>query len=96
MSQRKTKQELEALQFRNQQLAKRIEVLQDDLDKAHKAHSAAGKKKAHGGAKGRGAAAAAGAPDIDLPDQALIMEQLQKTIEENARLNSKVRILNFF
>lgn len=93
MSQRKTKQELEALQFRNQQLAKRIEVLQDDLDKAHKAHSATGKKKAHGGTKGRGAAAA---PDIDLPDQALIMEQLQKTIEENARLNSKVRILNIF
>ncbi len=90
MAQRKTNQELEALQFRNQQLAKRVEVLQQDLDAAH---SATNKKRGLAGVMARGTAAGA-APEMAAPDQALIMEQLQTEIEEKARLTSQARSPN--
>jgi hypothetical protein len=43
---RKSESETESLQFRNQQLAKRVEILQDELERANLKESS-GKKSAH-------------------------------------------------
>jgi len=43
---RKSESEMDSLNFRNQQLAKRVEILQEELEKA-KIRETAGKKSSH-------------------------------------------------
>ncbi|CAG0885001.1 unnamed protein product [Darwinula stevensoni] len=70
---RKARLEVESLTFRNQQLAKRVEVLQDELE------GQKGKKK-----KGRMHNEVDGTAAVN----SAIEEELQHKIEENARLHS--------
>eukprot|EP00058_Branchiostoma_floridae_P011747 XP_002597235.1 hypothetical protein BRAFLDRAFT_276229 [Branchiostoma floridae] len=76
LSIRKFEQEIDSLTFRNQQLAKRVTVLQDELD------SAAVKKKN----KAKGPVE----PVPVVADTSVFGEDLQKKIQENERLHMQV------
>uniref|UniRef100_A0A3Q3IX81 Protein phosphatase 1 regulatory subunit 21 n=1 Tax=Monopterus albus TaxID=43700 RepID=A0A3Q3IX81_MONAL len=71
---RKQEQEMDSLSFRNQQLAKRVELLQEELA----ASEAKGKK-----GKGKGDSPS----QYGLQTQSVFDEDLQKKIEENERLH---------
>ncbi len=44
---RKSESEMDSLNFRNQQLAKRVEILQEELEKAKMREASGGKKSSH-------------------------------------------------
>ena len=78
---RKMEQEMEALQFRNQQLTKRIEVLQEERER--------GGKEGKGGRKisvGRDAEAVQNAEGLN----SVIGQELSAKIEENERLHERL------
>ncbi|GAB6024467.1 hypothetical protein CHUAL_009625 [Chamberlinius hualienensis] len=79
---RKNEQEMESLEFRNQQLARRVSILQEELNTSQlKSH---GKSK-----KSNGDAAQA-----QLANN-ILGEELQQKIEENARLHQQVYEVDF-
>lgn len=84
---RKYEQEVDSLNFRNQQLAKRVLFLQEELDQVSI------KKKSKG--KSGSSIADAGSPTSENPvahslERSVIGEELQSKIEENARLHKQV------
>ncbi|XP_066280062.1 protein phosphatase 1 regulatory subunit 21-like isoform X2 [Branchiostoma lanceolatum] len=76
LSIRKFEQEIDSLTFRNQQLAKRVTVLQDELDSA----SVKKKNKMKGPVE----------PAPVVADPSVFGEDLQKKIQENERLHMQV------
>lgn len=84
---RKSNQEMESLTFRNQQLTKRISVLQDELD-----------VRGAGGRRNKGKSSGAVGSDNKQPtargNMSLLDEELQKKIMDNAQLISAVRACN--
>ena len=82
---RKMEQEMEALHFRNQQLTKRIEVLQEEMEKREGKHGKEGK----GGRKisvGRDADAVQNSESLN----SVIGQELSAKIEENERLHERL------
>ncbi|XP_063418606.1 protein phosphatase 1 regulatory subunit 21-like [Mytilus trossulus] len=75
---RKFEQEIDSLTFRNQQLSKRVLLLQDELDDAQ-SHKKKGKNK-HSDASHTPSSISAG----------VFNEELQRKIEENAKLSQQV------
>ncbi|XP_076100562.1 protein phosphatase 1 regulatory subunit 21-like [Mytilus galloprovincialis] len=75
---RKFEQEIDSLTFRNQQLSKRVLLLQDELDDAQ-SHKKKGKNK-HSDASYTPSSISAG----------VFNEELQRKIEENAKLSQQV------
>lgn len=76
---RRAEQELDSLTFRNQQLTKRITVLQEELDKAQN------KSK-----KGRNKQTLESNSQIPAPPNNILDEEFQKKIVENAQLLSQI------
>ncbi|XP_074653061.1 protein phosphatase 1 regulatory subunit 21-like [Tubulanus polymorphus] len=75
---RKYEQEIDSLSFRNQQLSKRVLVLQDELEESQ----SKGKKGKHKNSD---------PPPMGFPaDTSVIGQELQSKIEENARLHKQV------
>lgn len=81
---RKLEQEVECLNFRNQQLAKRVSVLQDDLDQQQA--SARFKSKSKHDKQPM-------LPAVDNQSLSVLNTELQSKIDENAELHSKLQAL---
>ncbi|PVD26203.1 hypothetical protein C0Q70_13872 [Pomacea canaliculata] len=80
---RKYQQEVDSLAFRNQQLSRRVTVLQEELDALEM------QKKKH---KNKGGDVSS--PERLQPSLSVVDEELQKKIEENARLHSQLHELS--
>ncbi|TGZ57028.1 Beclin 1-associated autophagy-related key regulator [Temnothorax longispinosus] len=78
---RRAEQEIDSLTFRNQQLTKRITVLQEELDKAQNRPK-----------KGKGKASENNSqiPSLPPPPNNILDEEFQKKIVENAQLLSQI------
>lgn len=76
---RRAEQELDSLSFRNQQLTKRITVLQEELDKAQNKSSKKGRNKL-----------AENNAQVPPPPNHILDEEFQKKIVENAQLLSQI------
>ncbi|EFN82378.1 myosin-10 [Harpegnathos saltator] len=77
---RRAEQELDSLTFRNQQLTKRITVLQEELDKAQNKSSK----------KGRNKHTTENNSQVPAPPNNILDEEFQKKIVENAQLLSQI------
>lgn len=86
---RRTEQEVDSLGFRNKQLESRVSQLQQEIS----VHEQPKKKdKDSGGRRGLQSNSRPDAdPSMDAAQEALIFEELQKKIMENAQLTSLVR-----
>uniref|UniRef100_A0A8D8PQW0 Protein phosphatase 1 regulatory subunit 21 n=1 Tax=Cacopsylla melanoneura TaxID=428564 RepID=A0A8D8PQW0_9HEMI len=73
---RKNEQEMESLAFRNQQLAKRVTILQDDLEQEKKAVKKGGKKNESSSAT---------------ENNGVLDEDFKRLIQENAKLHTLVQ-----
>ena len=84
---RKMEQEMEALHFRNQQLTKRIEVLQEEAERREGRHGREGK-----GAGGRKISVGKDADAVQNSESlnSVIGEELSAKIEENERLHERL------
>ncbi|KAL1461812.1 hypothetical protein WDU94_013683, partial [Cyamophila willieti] len=74
---RKNEQEMESLVFRNQQLAKRVTVLQDDLEQEKKAVKKGGKKNE--------------SSSSGLENNGVLDEDFKRLVQENAKLHTLVQ-----
>ena len=83
---RKLEQEMEALHFRNQQLTKRIEVLQDEMDKTTEVGGKGGKSGSRKLSVGRDADAVQNSESLN----SVIGQELSAKIEENERLHERL------
>lgn len=78
---RKNEQEMESLNFRNQQLTRRVTVLQEELESLHQKHRGKNKQKSIVETHGQQAPLT----------NSILGEELQQKIEENARLHQKLQ-----
>ena len=83
---RKLEQEMEALHFRNQQLTKRIEVLQEEMDKTAEAGGKGGKSFGRKLSVGRDADAVQNSESLN----SVIGQELSAKIEENEKLHERL------
>lgn len=84
---RKQETEVECLNFRNQQLTKRVSVLQDELDQRDA--SSKSKSKSKNQERVGGALAA-----FDAASLSVLNTELQSKIEENERLHGRLQVLS--